>query len=88
MHGLFHCLGWHSTRDQQVDKGIHLSTCRKTEVMNLLESAGFSRANPYYVVQQGKVSASPGCWTILQQMRSDPTIGYNLNVITEYENSW
>lgn len=28
---------------------------RKTEVMNLLESAGFSRSNPYYVVQQGKV---------------------------------
>ena len=27
----------------------------KSEVMNLLESAGFSRANPYYVVQQGKV---------------------------------
>jgi hypothetical protein len=27
----------------------------KTEVMNLLESAGFSRSNPYYVVQQGKV---------------------------------
>jgi chromosome segregation ATPase len=27
----------------------------KTEVMNLLESAGFSRANPYYVIQQGKV---------------------------------
>ena len=25
-------------------------------MMNLLESAGFSRANPYYVVQQGKVS--------------------------------
>lgn len=24
--------------------------------MNLLESAGFSKANPYYVVQQGKVS--------------------------------
>lgn len=22
--------------------------------MNLLESAGFSKANPYYVVQQGK----------------------------------
>ncbi|KAK9828108.1 hypothetical protein WJX81_005196 [Elliptochloris bilobata] len=29
----------------------------KTEVMNLLESAGFSRANPYYVVQQGKIMA-------------------------------
>jgi chromosome segregation ATPase len=28
---------------------------RKTEVMNLLESAGFSRSNPYYIVQQGKV---------------------------------
>ena len=27
----------------------------KTEVMNLLESAGFSRSNPYYVVQQGKI---------------------------------
>ena len=28
---------------------------RKAEVMNLLETAGFSCANPYYVVQQGKV---------------------------------
>ena len=27
----------------------------KGEVGNLLESAGFSRANPYYIVQQGKV---------------------------------
>jgi len=27
----------------------------KAEVMNFLESAGFSRANPYYVVQQGKI---------------------------------
>ena len=24
--------------------------------MNLLESAGFSRSNPYYIVKQGKVS--------------------------------
>ncbi len=32
---------------------------RKTEVMNLLESAGFSRANPYYVVQQGKARPPP-----------------------------
>ena len=23
--------------------------------MNLLESAGFSRSNPYYIVKQGKV---------------------------------
>ncbi|TVU26578.1 hypothetical protein EJB05_29132, partial [Eragrostis curvula] len=28
----------------------------KTDVMNLLESAGFSRSNPYYVVQQGKIA--------------------------------
>ncbi|GAX82234.1 hypothetical protein CEUSTIGMA_g9662.t1 [Chlamydomonas eustigma] len=27
----------------------------KSEVSNLLESAGFSRANPYYIVQQGKI---------------------------------
>ncbi|PSC68878.1 structural maintenance of chromosomes 3 [Micractinium conductrix] len=28
----------------------------KKEVANLLETAGFSRANPYYVVQQGKIA--------------------------------
>ncbi|XP_041476327.1 structural maintenance of chromosomes protein 3-like [Lytechinus variegatus] len=28
----------------------------KTDVMNLLESAGFSRSNPYYVVKQGKIN--------------------------------
>jgi hypothetical protein len=27
----------------------------KEDVMNLLETAGFSRSNPYYIVQQGKV---------------------------------
>lgn len=27
----------------------------KTDVMNLLESAGFSRSNPYYIVKQGRV---------------------------------
>ena len=26
-------------------------------MINLLESAGFSRSNPYYIVQQGKVNA-------------------------------
>lgn len=30
-------------------------TYRKGDVMNLLESAGFSRSNPYYIVKQGKV---------------------------------
>jgi len=28
----------------------------RSEVMNLLESAGFSRANPYYIVKQGKIN--------------------------------
>lgn len=27
----------------------------RSDVMNLLESAGFSRSNPYYIVKQGKV---------------------------------
>lgn len=27
----------------------------KSEVMNMLETAGFSRSNPYYIVQQGKI---------------------------------
>ena len=29
---------------------------QKSEVSSLLESAGFSKSNPYYIVQQGKVS--------------------------------
>lgn len=30
----------------------------RNDVMNLLESAGFSRSNPYYIVKQGKVNFS------------------------------
>ncbi|GAA5798475.1 hypothetical protein HPULCUR_003879 [Helicostylum pulchrum] len=29
----------------------------KTDVMSLLESAGFSRANPYYIVPQGRINS-------------------------------
>jgi len=29
----------------------------RTDVMNMLESAGFSRSNPYYIVPQGRVTA-------------------------------
>eukprot|EP01104_Vermistella_antarctica_P010638 TRINITY_DN2847_c1_g2_i3.p1 TRINITY_DN2847_c1_g2~~TRINITY_DN2847_c1_g2_i3.p1 ORF type:complete len:870 (-),score=309.49 TRINITY_DN2847_c1_g2_i3:51-2660(-) len=29
----------------------------KNDIVNVLESAGFSRSNPYYIVQQGKVNA-------------------------------
>ncbi|KAL6851888.1 hypothetical protein ACP4OV_002998 [Aristida adscensionis] len=43
-----------SKKDEYYLDGKHVS---KTEVMNLLESAGFSRSNPYYVVQQGKISS-------------------------------
>ena len=27
----------------------------RSDVMNLLETAGFSKSNPYYIVKQGKV---------------------------------
>lgn len=30
---------------------------RKTDVMNLLQSAGFSKSNPYYIVPQGRITA-------------------------------
>lgn len=30
----------------------------KADVMNLLESAGFSKSNPYYIVPQGRVRES------------------------------
>lgn len=29
----------------------------KSEIMSLLEGAGFSKSNPYYIVQQGKINA-------------------------------
>lgn len=41
---------------------------RKTDVSNLLESAGFSKSNPYYIVQQGKVRAPS--WTAAARKRS------------------
>jgi chromosome segregation ATPase len=36
---------------------VNSKTTPRTEVVSLLESAGFSRSNPYYVVQQGKITA-------------------------------
>ena len=41
-------------RDEFFVNGKHLS---KTDVINMLESAGFSRSNPYYIVKQGKINA-------------------------------
>ena len=34
---------------------------QKSEVQSLLESAGFSKSNPYYIVQQGKVKLNYSC---------------------------
>lgn len=39
----------------------------KADVMSLLESAGFSRANPYYIVPQGRVS--PVLYRILDHVQ-------------------
>ena len=36
--------------------GCSLAPRSKTDVANLLESAGFSKSNPYYIVQQGKIT--------------------------------
>ncbi|WVZ64811.1 hypothetical protein U9M48_014282 [Paspalum notatum var. saurae] len=47
-----------SKKDEYYLDGKHVRhVIVKTEVMNLLESAGFSRSNPYYVVQQGKIAS-------------------------------
>ncbi|PVU92321.1 hypothetical protein BB561_003892 [Smittium simulii] len=32
-------------------------SCTKADVMSLLESAGFSRSNPYYIVPQGRITS-------------------------------
>lgn len=39
--------------EYSVDKKV----VTKSDVMNLLEAAGFSRSNPYYIVPQGRVTA-------------------------------
>ena len=36
---------------------INRKRVQKAEVLNLLESAGFSKSNPYFIIQQGKVHA-------------------------------
>ena len=40
----------------------------------MLESAGFSKANPYYVVQQGKVSFETHLVCLSQEQHSDSCI--------------
>ena len=38
-----------------ISLSLSLSLFSKNDVMCLLEGAGFSRSNPYYIVKQGKV---------------------------------
>eukprot|EP00439_Symbiodinium_sp_Y106_P078290 s160_g17.t1 len=38
------------------DYSLDGKAATKNEVFNLLESAGFTKSNPYYIVQQGKVA--------------------------------
>lgn len=39
------------------DYSLDGKSATRSDVMNLLESAGFSRSNPYYIVPQGKITA-------------------------------
>ena len=39
------------------DYSLDKKSANKADVMNLLESAGFSKSNPYYIVPQGRITA-------------------------------
>ncbi|GMM36506.1 cohesin subunit [Saccharomycopsis crataegensis] len=39
------------------DYSINHRSAQRSDIMNLLESAGFSRSNPYYIVPQGRITA-------------------------------
>jgi structural maintenance of chromosome 3 (chondroitin sulfate proteoglycan 6) len=45
----------------------------KADVMNLLESAGFSKSNPYYIVPQGRV-----CNVALNHRQNSDTLDRSL----------
>lgn len=49
---LFHCDHSHKKDEFFLNR----KRVQKSEVMSLLESAGLSKSNPYYIVQQGKVA--------------------------------
>lgn len=44
--------------------------------MNLLESAGFSRSNPYYIVKQGKV-----CLTFFADLKYSLKLFYYIETV-------
>jgi structural maintenance of chromosome 3 (chondroitin sulfate proteoglycan 6) len=39
------------------DYSLDMRSSTRSDIMNLLESAGFSRLNPYYIVPQGRITA-------------------------------
>lgn len=39
------------------DYSLDYKSATRSEIVNILESSGFSRSNPYYIVPQGKVTA-------------------------------
>ncbi len=42
-----------SKKDQYILDGKNVP---RSEIVNLMETAGFSRSNPYYIVKQGKIT--------------------------------
>lgn len=46
-----------SINQKKDEYSLNRKNTTKNEIMNILESAGFSRSNPYYIVPQGRVTA-------------------------------
>lgn len=51
-----YCFNYLLSRHKKDEFFLNRKRVQKSEVMSLLESAGFSKSNPYYIVQQGKVA--------------------------------
>ena len=46
----------YDTKENKEEILINQKKLLKSDISNLLESAGFSRSNPYYIIQQGKIN--------------------------------
>jgi structural maintenance of chromosome 3 (chondroitin sulfate proteoglycan 6) len=51
---------WKNLLARSVQVTLWLANRRKQDIANMLETAGFSKSNPYYIVEQGKVR-TPAC---------------------------
>ncbi|EFI27235.1 hypothetical protein CC1G_15063 [Coprinopsis cinerea okayama7 len=56
----------------------------KAEVMNLLESAGFSKSNPYYIVPQGRITALTNAKDHERLALLKEVAGTKINELLEY----